>query len=118
MMTKRLLFGTRYATGESWYRVGESTTLRPKGGSVSKGPLRLASGLDFDLGSEGHPMQYVYARAVYLFCRELLTSYYENSPGSIAAPSAEESAVNLCATCTEGQGESCSEMAISRLEGN
>jgi hypothetical protein len=51
-----------------WYRVGESTIFRRKGGSVSKGPLPLASGLDFDLGSEGHPMQYVDARAVYLFC--------------------------------------------------
>ena len=63
-------------------------------------------------------MQYVDVRAVYLFCREFLTSYYENSPGSIAAPSADESVVNLCATCTEGQGESCSEVAISHLEGN
>jgi hypothetical protein len=64
-----------------WYRVGESTILRPKGGSVSKGPLRLASGLDFDLGSERHPMQHVDARAAYLFCRELLTSYYEKFAG-------------------------------------
>jgi hypothetical protein len=81
MMTKRLLFGTRYATGEWWYRGGESTTLRPIVGSVSKVALRLAFGLDFDLGSERHPMQHVDARAAYLFCRELLTSYYEKFAG-------------------------------------
>jgi hypothetical protein len=52
------------------------------------------------------------------FVENFLHRTMKNSPGSIAAPSAEESVVNLCATCTKGQGESCSEVHISHLEGN
>ena len=52
------------------------------------------------------------------FVENFLHRTMKNSPGSIAAPSAEESLASFYATCTEGQGESCSEVAISHLEGN
>jgi hypothetical protein len=113
MMTKRFLFGTCYATGESWYRVGESTTLRPVAGSVSN--KRVADwllALISTLVQKDIPCNTVTHVGRIYFVENFLHRTMKNSPGSVAVPSAEESVVNLCATCTEGQGECCSQMAI------
>jgi hypothetical protein len=104
MMTKRSLFGTRYATSEWWYRVGESTTLRPMARSVSKGALRLVLALISTLVQTDVPCNTLtHPRHTY-FVENFLHRTMKNSPGSIGVPFTAESQASLCATCTEGLG--------------